>query len=425
MSYLNTPDFAAAMDSKDELAGFRKQFQFPLHHGREVIYFCGNSLGLQPSAVRDYIGRELDSWSKYAVEGHFKSEDPWYSYHESLNKSMLSVVGAHPGETAVMNSLTVNLHLLMVSFYRPTAKRFKILCEYKAFPSDQYAFETQVRFHGFDPDTAIVEVKPREGEHNLRTEDILDAIREHGDELALVLMGGINYYTGQLYDMERITRAGHEAGAVVGFDLAHAAGNVKLEMHDWNVDFAAWCTYKYLNSGPGGIGALFVHGKHAGNLDLPRFGGWFGNDPATRFMMAKGFIPASGAEGWQLSNHPILTMAGLKASMDLYTQARRERLLSKSRELTAYLEFILDGINSDMGGRSLEIITPRDAASRGAQLSVIAHNHGKELQKKLAENGVIADWREPNVIRLAPVPLYNSFEDIYRFGQILRSLIQN
>jgi kynureninase len=418
MQYQNNIDFAKQLDKNDPLAKYRDKFFFPQHNGQNVIYFTGNSLGLQPKSTRQYLQQELDDWANLGVEAHFKAKNPWYSYHEIFNKSIAKIAGALPGEAVVMNQLTSNLHFLMISFYRPDKKRYKILCEQKAFPSDQYAVESHAKLHGFDPDNAIIEVGPREGEYIIRMEDILSAIDKHKDELALVLFGGVNYFTGQAFDMKAITAAGHKAGAMVGFDLAHAIGNIKLHLHDWNVDFACWCSYKYLNSGPGSVGGAFVHQKHESEFDLPRLAGWWGHDKDTRFKMEKGFNPIKGAEGWQLSNAPVLSMAAHKASVDIFDEVGMDSLVKKSELLTGYLEFIIDSI-----GSGLEIITPRDKSQRGCHISVIAHGKGKEMFNKLIQNGVIADWREPNAIRCAPVPLYNSFEDVFRFGEILKKVI--
>lgn len=425
MSYRNSLDFAREMDAKDPLSSFRNKFIFPDFHSSEVVYFTGNSLGLQPKSTREYIGKELDAWAKYGVEGHFLAEKPWFAYHEFLTEKAAKIVGAKPEEVVVTHSLTTNLHLLMVSFYRPEGKRTKIVCEAKAFPSDAYALESQVRFHGFDPESNLIEVAPREGEHLIREEDILQAIQDAGDTLALVMIGGVNYYTGQLFDMQKITEAGHAVGAVVGFDLAHAAGNINLNLHDWGVDFAAWCGYKYLNSSPGGVSGIFVHERHANKPELPRFAGWWGYDKETRFLMEPGFKPMYGAEGWQLSNAPVLGMAAHLASLDIFEEAGMDRIGSKRDTLTAYLEFIIDDISERNSDRcTFEIITPRDKSKRGAQLSILVHGQGKSLFDALSNQGVIADWREPNVIRIAPAPLYNSFEDCYRFGQCLEKAIQ-
>ncbi|MFI5150362.1 MAG: kynureninase [Bacteroidia bacterium] len=425
MNYLNSSDFAKTQDSADPLGKFRQKFYIPSHNGKDVVYFTGNSLGLQPRSIQDAILNELEDWANFGVEGHFHARKPWMPYHEQFAKPLSALVGAKPEEVVVMNQLTVNLHLLMVSFYRPTSSRFKIICEARAFPSDQYALESQVRFHGLDPDKAIIEVSPREGEHTLRTEDILSTIEKHKHELALVLFGGINYYTGQVFDMKAMTAAGHKAGALVGFDLAHAAGNIRLNLHDWDVDFACWCSYKYLNSGPGGVAGAFIHERYHKNNDLPRFAGWWGHDKNSRFLMEKGFSPIPSAEGWQLSNAPVLSMAAHKAALDIFAEAGMDALIEKSRKLSAYLEFILDDIQKRHAAKytdrkkGLEIITPRTLPDRGAQISILAHGQGKDLYESLLNKGVMADWREPHVIRCAPVPLYNSFEDVFRFGQIL------
>lgn len=416
----NSEAFAREMDQKDVLGDFRKEFLFPQHHGKPVVYLTGNSLGLQPKGAAAAMQTELEDWEKFGVEGHFQARHPWFSYHEMFKAPLAKVVGAKPVEVTVMNGLTANLHFLMVSFYRPTAKRYKILCEAKAFPSDQYALESQVKFHGYKPDDALIEIAPRKGEHTIDEEDIYHAIETHGDQIALIMIGGVNYYTGQLFDMKKITELGQKEGCVVGFDLAHAAGNVELSLHDWNVDFAAWCSYKYMNSGPGSVSGIFVHEKHASNPDLPRFAGWWGNDPDSRFLMEKGFIPSRGADGWQLSNAPVFAMAVHKASLDLFERAGMTELCKKRDRLTAYLEFIVNDVSSGTEQLNIEIITPSDPRKRGAQLSLLTHGSGKDLFDRLTDSGVIADWREPNVIRIAPVPLYNSFFDIYRFGLFLK-----
>ncbi len=421
----NTLAFAQHLDTQDPLRAFREKFLFPTFHEKTVRYFTGNSLGLQPKTARAYIEEELDAWAKYGVEGHFMAKRPWFAYHENLTDKAAKIVGALPVEVVVTHSLTTNLHLLMVSFYRPEGKRTKILCEAKAFPSDQYALESQVKFHGLDVKEHLVEVAPRPGEQLIREEDILSKIGELGDELALVMIGGVNYYTGQLFDMEAITKAGHGVGAVVGFDLAHAAGNINLKLHDWGVDFAAWCGYKYLNSSPGGVSGMFVHERHAYQPELPRFAGWWGYDKDTRFQMEPGFNPMKGAEGWQLSNAPVLGMAAHLASLEIFDEAGMDRIGAKRDLMTAYLEFVIDDISEKNKDRvSFELITPRDKTKRGAQLSIMAKGQGKALFDALADEGVIADWREPNVIRVAPAPLYNSFEDCYWFGQLLEKAIQ-
>ncbi len=410
---------AKELDQNDALSAYRDRFSMPDFTDHACIYFTGNSLGLKPKVVDNYIKQELNDWSKYGVEGHFHAKNPWFSYHEILTEQAARIVGAKNKEVVITHSLTTNLHLLMVSFYRPTKGRYKILCEAKAFPSDQYALESQVKFHGYAPDDAIIEVAPRDGEHLIRHEDILDAIEANKADLALVMIGGVNYYSGQLFDMESITRAGHEAGALVGFDLAHAAGNVILKLHEWQVDFAAWCSYKYLNSGPGGVSGMFVHEKHANSPKLPRFAGWWGYDKSTRFQMEPGFVPMEGAEGWQLSNAPVISMAAHKASLDIFDEVGMEKLRAKSDDLTAYLEFCIEKVSNENANCNFEIITPKNLAERGAQLSILCHGKGKELFDYLSDNGVVADWREPNVIRVAPVPLYNSFEDVYQFAKLL------
>ena len=426
MNYQNSLKFAQEQDLQDPLNKYREQFFFPQVNGKDAIYYTGNSLGLQPKSVRESINQELDDWSKFGVEGHFHAKNPWFSYHEMFAEPLAKIVGALPHEVVAMNQLTVNLHLLMVTFYQPSKKRFKILCEAKAFPSDQYALESQVRFHGLDPDNAIVEISPRTGEYTIRLEDILSKINELGEELALVMIGGVNYFTGQVFDMKTITEAGHKVGAKVGFDLAHAAGNLKMQLHDWNVDFAAWCSYKYLNSGPGGVSGVYIHEKHAKNKDLPRFAGWWGQNKKNRFLMEKGFDPIETAEGWQMSNAPVLSMAAHKAAVAIFNEVGMDALCEKRDKLTAYLEFIIDEISAKQPDNyKLEIITPRDKKNRGCQLSIVAHGRGKSLFNTLLKEGVISDWREPNVIRVAPVPLYNSFEDAWRFGQILENALSS
>ncbi len=412
---------AAALDAADPLALFRREFHIPPGpDGQPCAYFCGNSLGLMPVAARAAVEQEFVDWQRLGVEGHFHGTSPWLHYHEALAEPTARLVGARPLEVVVMNNLTVNLHLLMVSFYRPTASRFVILMEGGAFPSDQYALESQARLHGLAPAAAIVELLPRPGEHTLRTADILARIAELGDTLAVVLLGGVNYYTGQAFDMAAITAAGHAAGATVGFDLAHAAGNLELHLHDWNVDFACWCSYKYLNSGPGGTSGVFVHERHAHRPELLRLAGWWGHDPSDRFEMKKGFRPMPGAAGWQLSNAQIFPMAIHRASLAIIDRAGgMAALRRKSEALTARLEAHLRGLG--LPATALEIITPPDPAQRGCQLSVLVPERGRELFDHLAAQGVLADWREPNVIRLAPVPLYNSFADVDRAGAAVRS----
>jgi len=424
MNFQNTLAFAKELDSNDSLRSFREKFFIPQHEGKDCVYFTGNSLGLQPKTTSQYVQQELDDWAKLGVEGHFQARNPWMPYHEIFPKQLSKIVGCKENEVVVMNQLTVNLHLLMVSFYRPTKQRYKIICEAKAFPSDQYAFETQAIYHGYKAADAVIEVAPREGEHTLRTEDILSVIKEHGDDVAVVLFGGVNYYTGQLFDLKMITEAAHSVGAYAGFDLAHAAGNVELQLHDWNVDFACWCTYKYLNSGPGGVAGAYIHEKHVTNKELPRFAGWWGYKKETRFKMGKGFDPIPSAEGWQLSNAPILLMAAHKASLDIFEEAGMERLHEKRKQLAAYLHFVLNDINRRQVEKVLEIITPANVVERGCQVSIMMLKDGKRVFDELTKQGVIADWREPNVIRIAPVPLYNSFQDIFMFGEIINSILK-
>ncbi len=421
VSFINTELFAGGMDADDPLKNFREKFYLPRRaDGEEFIYFAGNSLGLQPARARAYVEQELKDWETLGVEGHLHAKNPWLPYHEFLTAQMAEVIGAKPAETVVMNSLTVNLHLLMVSFYRPAGERQKIMIERGAFPSDQYAVESQIRYHGLDPRDFLIELTPQGGEATLRTEDILDAIEREGGRIALILLGGVNYYTGQAFDMARITEAGHKAGAIVGFDLAHAAGNIELQMHDWDVDFAAWCSYKYLNAGPGAVAGAFVHERHAKSFDLPRFAGWWGHDKETRFLMGPEFKPLAGAEGWQISNPPILQMAVLRASLEIFAEAGMPALAEKSRKLTGYLEYLLDEIKDER----ISVITPRDPEQRGCQLSIRVKNADKDLYRQIFERGILADWREPDVIRVAPVPLYNSFTDVFKFAGILKDCLK-
>ncbi len=429
MQYTNSLSFAQSLDANDPLKKFRSQFLFPKVNGKEVIYLTGNSLGLLPKSARQYVEQEFVDWENYGVEAHFDAKNPWFYYHHFHREALAKIVGAKKEEVVAMGSLTANLHLLLVSFYQPTKERYKIMMEANAFPSDQYAIETQVRFHGYNPSDAIIEIKPREGEYTLRTEDILKAIDENKDELATIIFGGVNYLSGQLYDIKEITEAGHRASAFVGFDLAHAAGNVPVKLHDCNVDFACWCTYKYLNSGAGGVGGIFIHEKHANNFSLPRFAGWWGNEEATRFEMKKGFVPQPGAAGWQVSNAPVFNMAIHRASLELFEEAGIENLRKKSELLTGFLEFIIEEYNAKNPLRALKIITPKNAEERGCQLSLMTTNGGKEIFNQLTAAGILCDWREPNpadggagVIRMAPVPIYNSFEDVYRTGEVLRKL---
>ena len=412
--------FAAETDAQDSLKHFRERFYIPKQpNGADVLYFTGNSLGLQPKTTRNYIEQELADWATLGVEGHFNAKNPWMPYHELVAAQLAEIVGAKPFEVVAMNSLTVNLHLLMVSFYRPTIRRHKIVIEAGAFPSDQYAVQSQIKFHGYTPENSLIELKPRAGETLLRTADVEQTIAENADEIALILLGAVNYYTGQAYEIERVIKAGHKAGAIVGFDLAHAAGNIELKLHDWNADFAAWCSYKYLNSGPGAIAGAFVHERHAERFDLPRFAGWWGHDKETRFLMQSDFVPMRGAEGWQLSNPSIFQLAALKASLDVFAEAGMEKLCEKSKILTEYMEFLLGDIRDER----ISLITPSNPAERGCQLSIRVKNSDKNLFKKITANGVIADWREPDVIRVAPVPLYNTFSDAFRFAEILKNCL--
>ena len=420
MTYQNSLNFAKQLDQEDPLAYLRQEYHIPKdNEGNEWLYFTGNSLGLQPRATQNYIQQELDDWAKYGVEGHFEAKNPWMPYHEFLTENMAKIVGAKPLEVVVMNTLTTNLHLLMVSFYQPTKTKYKIVIESDAFPSDRYAVQSQLEFHGFDAKEGLVEWKPREGEELLRMEDLEFILEEQGDEIALLMIGGVNYYTGQYLDIKRIAELGHAKDCIVGIDLAHGAGNIQPNLHDSNVDFAAWCTYKYLNSGPGSLAGLFVHEKHANRKDLPRFAGWWNHNKETRFNMRQPFDVMSGAEGWQLSNPPILSMAAIKASLDLFAKVGMDALREKSLKLTGYFEYLINQIDSD----AIKIITPSNPDERGCQLSVQVKNADKNLHTKLTENNVITDWREPDVIRCAPVPMYNSFEDVYRMVEILKSLL--
>ncbi len=424
MDFQNTREFAQQLDAQDELSHYRNEFIFPKVNGKQVIYFTGNSLGLQPKRTKAYVDEVMNDWASLAVEGHFYADKPWWDYQERFCQPLSEIVGAKPSEVSVMNTLTVNLHLLMVSFYKPTPKKYKIICEEKAFPSDQYMFQSQVHFHGLNPEETIVEIKRREGEHNIRLEDVLAKINEVGDELALVLIGGVNYYTGQVFDIKTITEAGHKYGAYVGWDLAHAAGNIELKLNEWKVDFAAWCSYKYMNSGPGNASGYFVHESHHNDLDLPRFAGWWGHNKERRFLMEPNFDPARNAEGWQISNLPILSLAPYLASVHMFAEVGMQKLIKKRNLITAYLEYILHEIDKEVDS-TFEIITPANQEERACQLSVFLHGEGRSLFDYLMKNGVITDWREPNVIRLAPVPLYTSFEDMYEFGQVLKTGIQS
>ncbi|WP_374948232.1 kynureninase [Mucilaginibacter sp.] len=425
MNYQNNLEFARQLDKQDALQSFRNEFLIPQHKGKDAIYLCGNSLGLQPRAAKIYLQEQLTAWGINAVEGWFQGDDPWLAYHKKLSGPLAGILGANPSEVTVMNSLTVNLHLLMVSFYKPTGKRFKILMEAGAFPSDQYAMESQVKYHGFDPKDAIIEVAPRAGETILRTDDIVNQIEHYADDLALVMFSGINYYTGQFFDLQAITAAAHKAGAYAGFDLAHAAGNVPVKLHDWEADFACWCSYKYMNSGPGGISGIFVHEKHFNDDSLNRFAGWWGYRHDKRFLMAPGFKPENGADGWNVSTSPIMLMALHKAALEIFDKAGGlQPLRQKSLLLTGYLEYLIAEVNTAYGDDVYRSITPTDPEARGCQLSVVCKQNAKAIFNHLAANGVIGDWREPDVIRLSAVPLYNTFTDVYQTSQYLFSALQ-
>jgi kynureninase len=413
-----TLEQAQQEDQNDLLKHTRDLFHIPQHNGKDVLYFCGNSLGLQPKSVETALKHELEHWKNAGVEGHFTGEMPWMHYHKFLQPQTAQLVGAAEHEVIVMNTLTVNIHLLLFSFYNPTPTRFKIIMEAGAFPSDQYALETHVKQRGFQPDEAIIEVAPRAGEHTLRTEDICDIIKANGDSVALVFFSGVQYYTGQLFDIQTITNASKSVGALAGFDLAHAAGNVPLQLHAWDVDFAMWCTYKYLNSGPGGPSGVYIHERHALNKETYRLAGWWGHEESTRFKMQKGYLPMEGAAGWQMSNVPILSCAAHKASLDIFHSIGMEALRAKSIRLSAALLNIVDHLDVSM---QLSVITPRETTARGCQVSILTGKDGRKLFDYLSQNGVISDWREPNVIRLAAVPLYNTFEDIYRLGILLKN----
>lgn len=414
--------FAQEADAKDVLAPFQKEFHKPkTESGTSYLYFCGNSLGLQPTQTKDYIKQELDDWANLGVEGHFHAKNPWKPYHESLAEPMAKIVGAKPSEVVIMNSLTVNLHLMMVSFYRPTKTRYKIVVESDAFPSDRYAVASQAHMHKLDSEEAIVWWKPREGEELCRMEDLEQIMKEHGDSVALLMIGNTNYYTGQYYPIERITKLGHSYGAKVGFDLAHGAGNIFPDLHNAGPDFAVWCTYKYLNSGPGSLGGCFVHERHANNPDLPRMAGWWGHDKATRFNMRHDFMPIPGADGWQLSNPAILSMVAIKSSLDVFDRADFKRIREKSVHITGYLEYLL----KEMDSNRFRILTPENPEERGTQLSIQIKDADNQMERVLVENGIIADWREPDVIRLAPVPLYNSYTEVYELVQKLKNIVKN
>lgn len=420
MSYSLDPNTAVELDARDALASYRQRFHIPkTQDGQECIYFCGNSLGLQPRSVEAAVQQELNDWKVLGVEGHLHAKNPWYSYHELLTKQSAALVGAKPFEVVVMNSLTVNLHIMMTSFYRPNKSRYKILIEAGAFPSDRYAVESQIRLHGFDPKTALIEWQPRKDEKTLQIEDLEKIVMREGDRIALILIGGVNYYTGQFFDLQKITALGHKKNCMVGFDLAHAVGNVVLNLHEWNVDFACWCSYKYLNSGPGGVGGCFIHEKHCQDKDIPRFWGWWGHDKKERFKMEPEFKVMSGAEGWQLSNPPILSLAAVKASLDIFHEIGIDKLRVKSMQLTGYLSFLLGSLKSD----KFFIMTPSVPGQRGCQLSIVVKKDGKKVFQELAKQGIICDWREPDCMRVAPVPLYNSYSDVYKFFEVFKKAI--
>lgn len=423
MTFERGLDFARAQDAADPLASFRDRFAIPKQpDGNDLIYLCGNSLGLQPKVAVSLVHEELDAWATLAVGAHFAAERPWVSYPDRLGPATATLVGAHPGEVVAMNTLTVNLHFMLVSFYRPTSGRHKVLIERPAFPSDRYAVESQIRFHGFDPTASLIEVGPRPGESTVRTEDLEACLRAEGSTIALVLLPGVNYYTGQVFDMEAVTRLGQAQGCVVGFDLAHAVGNIPLRLHDWNADFAVWCTYKYLNGGPGAVAGCFVHERHRDWAGKPRLAGWWGHDPASRFQMGPDFIPSPGAEGWQVSNAPILSLAPVLASLDIFEEAGMRALTAKSDRLTSYLAFL---VHEELGAY-VEILTPLESEQHGCQLSLRVRGT-REDQRKVFEaletHGVVCDWREPDVIRVAPVPLYNRFEDVFEFVSVLQQTL--
>lgn len=420
MNFQNNLAYAKQLDKEDTLSYVREQFHIPTDaNGNSWLYFTGNSLGLQPKATQKYIQQELNDWAKLGVEGHFEAKNPWLSYHEFLTKNMATIVGAKPVEVVIMNTLTTNLHLLMVSFYQPTKKKYKIVIESDAFPSDRYAVESQLKFHGYDTAEGLIEWKPRKGEELLHIEDLEEIVAIQGDEIALLLIGGVNYYTGQYLNIKKIAEIGHAKNCMVGIDLAHGAGNISPNLHESGVDFAAWCTYKYLNSGPGSLAGLFVHEKHAKNKDLPRFAGWWNHNKDTRFNMRMPFDVMEGAEGWQLSNPPILSMAAIRASLDLFAEVGMDALREKSEKLTGYFEFLINEIGSD----DIKIITPTNPKERGCQLSIQVKNADKNLHRKLTEKHIITDWREPDVIRCAPTPMYNTFEDVFTMVSILKGLL--
>ncbi len=423
MIFENSVEFAQQLDMNDPLHLFRDQFYIPIVHGTESIYFNGNSLGLQPKITQDYVIKELENWANFGVEGHFHGKHPWVTYHDLFPKKLSPILGSLPEEIAVMNQLTINLHLLLITFYQPSKSRYKIICEEKAFPSDQYAIASHLKLHGYEAADALIEIKSRTGEFSIRNEDILSVIKENGNETALVIIGGVNYYSGQVFDMESITNAAHEAGAMCGFDLAHAVGNIELKLHDWNVDFAVWCSYKYLNSGPGSIGGAFIHQRYITDQSLLRLAGWAGTNKHERFQMKKDFNPIPTAEGWHVSNTEVLSMAAHNAALDVFKEAGFETIIKKGKLLSKFLFFILNDINNNSDKKRLEIITPQEDNEHGCQVSILMFEKGRALFDFLNDNGVIADWREPNVIRVAPAPLYNSFEEVYTFGEIIKKFL--
>ena len=414
-----TLEYAKSLDEKDELKDFRNKFHIPVYKDKPAVYFCGNSLGLQPIKAKTYFEQELENWAVLGVEGHFHGKSPWLHYHKYFSNSLAKITGARNSEVIAMNTLTTNLHLMLTTFYRPTPKRYKIIIEAGSFSSDNYALNSQLKLHGLNPKKTIVELKPRKGEYTLRTEDIIKQIERHKGSLALVMMGGVNYYTGQAFDMAMITKAAHKVGAKAGFDLAHAIGNIPLDLHKWNVDFAVWCTYKYLNSGPGAVGGAFIHEKHAKNKNLPRLAGWWGNEEKDRFQMKPTFRPTATAEGWQLSNAQVFNMVAHKASLEIFEEAGMKALVKKSRNMTTFLEDLIKTQCKKTTGYKIKIITPGSIDERGCQLSILVMKNGEELFQKITEAGFIADWRSPNVIRIAPTPLYNTFEEVFKFANFL------
>ncbi len=414
--------YAQLLDNNDKLSIYREQFYAPFLQNKRAIYFLGNSLGLQPKTAQKEVMAIMEGWANFGVEGFFLGDDPWLKYQEKITPLLCNIIGANKEELVTMNHLTVNLHLLMISFYRPTPTRYKIICEAKAFPSDQYAFQSQVKLHGFNAADAIIEVHPKPGTELITTEDIAEVIALHKDSVAVVLFSGVNYYTGQVFDIKAITEAAHKAGAYAGFDLAHAAGNIKLQLHNWQVDFACWCNYKYLNSGPGAIAGAFIHDEHLNNKTLQRLEGWWGNDAANRFKMNPSFTPTPTAESWSMSTSPMMLLATHKASLQVFEAAGFDNILAKAKGLGEYLHFTLNHINQPE--EKFKIITPSNPAERGCQISFSVHKNAKAVFDTLLPFGIFADWREPNVIRVAPVPLYNSFEEIYTFAELLQQILK-